>query len=79
MHPVLRLDHRTDRHRKPVRLRDAQCSRLPARSCLLDLNYLFHRRGVSLVRADAAACEPARQAHLELFRAYGARIGKAGA
>jgi hypothetical protein len=40
----------------------------------MDLNYLYHRRGVSLARAGRAACEPSRSAHLGLFRAYHQRI-----
>jgi len=43
----------------------------------MDLNYLYHRRGVSLARADTAACAPSRQAHLGLFAGYGARIAAA--
>jgi hypothetical protein len=45
----------------------------------MDFNYLYHRRGVSLARARTAASEPARRAHLELYRAYGARIVEARA
>lgn len=45
----------------------------------MDLNYLYHRRGVSLARAGVAACAPSRSAHLELFRAYGLRIAEARA
>ena len=40
----------------------------------MDLNYLYHRRGISLVRAADAACEPSRSAHLGMAQAYGARI-----
>jgi hypothetical protein len=36
----------------------------------LDFNYLFHRQQVSLMRAEAATCVPARQAHVELARMY---------
>jgi len=43
----------------------------------LDLNYLYHRRGVSLARADAAASSAARSAHLGLFTAYGVLIAEA--
>lgn len=41
---------------------------------LMDLNELYWRRGVSLVRARAAACHSSAQAHLGLFEAYGHRI-----
>jgi hypothetical protein len=40
----------------------------------MDLNYLYLRRGVSLARADGAACESSRSAHLGMAQAYGARI-----
>jgi hypothetical protein len=43
----------------------------------MDLNYLYHRRGVSLARASDAACERSRAAHLTLYRGYGARIAAA--
>lgn len=36
----------------------------------MDLNYLYHRRGHSLMMANCAASEPARQAHLGLVRGY---------
>lgn len=42
----------------------------------MDLNYLYHRRGVSLARAGRAACEPSRSAHLGLYRAYDERIAR---
>jgi len=40
----------------------------------MDLNYLFHRRGKSLMMAANASCEAARDAHLALARAYVERI-----
>ncbi|WP_176473063.1 hypothetical protein [Sphingomonas lenta] len=40
----------------------------------MDLNYLYHRHGVSLMRADAAACDGARVAHLGLAKGYALRI-----
>ena len=40
----------------------------------MDLNYLYHRRGKSLMMAASAACEPSRNAHLALARAYVAKI-----
>ena len=40
----------------------------------MDINYLYWRRGVSLARARAAACQASAQAHLDLFDAYGHRI-----
>ena len=40
----------------------------------MDINYLYWRRGMSLAYANAAACEPSRQAHLGLYEAYGHRI-----
>jgi hypothetical protein len=42
----------------------------------MDLNYLYHRRGKSLLMAEQAACEPSRTAHLELARGYVERIAK---
>jgi hypothetical protein len=41
---------------------------------LMDMNYLYWRRGVSLVRARGAACQASCQAHLGLYEAYGHRI-----
>ena len=41
---------------------------------LMDVNYLYWRRGVSLARARTAACSASAQAHLDLFEAYGHRI-----
>ena len=40
----------------------------------MDLNYHYHRRGQSLMMAANAACEPSRNAHLALARAYVVRI-----
>jgi hypothetical protein len=40
----------------------------------MDLNYLYHRRGQSLMMACNATSEPARTAHLGLARGYVARI-----
>lgn len=40
----------------------------------MDLNYLFHRQQVSLMRADAAGCVASRYAHRELARGYNDRI-----
>lgn len=40
----------------------------------MDLNYLYHRRGISLARALDAACARARSAHLGLYEGYGAAI-----
>lgn len=40
----------------------------------MDLNYLYLRRGVSLVRARDAGCAASHAAHLGLYEAYGQRI-----
>lgn len=40
----------------------------------MDLNYLYHRRGQSLMMAAHAACQPSRNAHLALADAYVAKI-----
>lgn len=40
----------------------------------MDLNYLYHRRGKSLMMAAQASCEAARNAHLALSLAYVERI-----
>ena len=40
----------------------------------MSLNYLYHRHGVSLLRAENAACEPARNAHRMMAKAYAGRI-----
>ena len=43
----------------------------------MDLNYLYHRHGVSLLMADRAVCEPSRSAHRTLAGAYAGRIAAA--
>lgn len=43
----------------------------------MDLNYLYHRYGVSLMRADNAACANSRDAHQAFAGAYRTRISKA--
>jgi hypothetical protein len=40
----------------------------------MDLNYLYHRRGVATYLARHARCEPSRQAHNAFARAYSGRI-----
>jgi hypothetical protein len=40
----------------------------------MDLNYLFYRQQVSLMRANTAGCREARRAHLGLARGYGDAI-----
>lgn len=40
----------------------------------MDLNYLFHRQQVSLMRADAAICVESRHAHSALARGYAGAI-----
>lgn len=42
----------------------------------MDLNYLFHRHQVSLMRADAAVCVEARYAHSALARGYADEIDR---
>jgi len=42
----------------------------------MDLNYLYHRRGKSLMMAAQARCEKSRAAHLDLARGYVARIAE---
>ena len=42
----------------------------------MDLNYLYHRRGKSLLMAARAACEQSRDAHLGLSRRYVERIAE---
>jgi hypothetical protein len=41
---------------------------------MTDLNYLYHRRGESLIRAAAAADEAAQRAHATLAGLYAQRI-----
>ncbi len=43
----------------------------------MDLNYLYHRHGVSLMMADRAACDPSRDAHRTLAKSYARRIADA--
>ena len=43
----------------------------------MDLNYLYHRHGISLLLADQASCAESRNAHLGLAAAYAARISDA--
>ena len=43
----------------------------------MDLNYLFHRHGVSLAMADRAMCDKSRDAHLEMAAAYADDIATA--
>ena len=40
----------------------------------MDLNYLYHRHGTSLMMAADAACERSRDTHLALARCYMERI-----
>lgn len=42
----------------------------------MDLNYLYFRRGKSLLMAAQASCERSRDAHLGLARGYVARIAE---
>ena len=42
----------------------------------MDLNYLYHRRGKSLIMAAEARCERSRDAHLGLARGYVAKIAE---
>ncbi len=42
----------------------------------MDLNYLYHRRGQSLMMAALARCEPSRAAHLALAHGYVAKIAE---
>ncbi|MGE5562400.1 MAG: hypothetical protein ACM3ZV_03740 [Bacillota bacterium] len=42
----------------------------------MDLNYLYHRRGTSLLMAARASCENSRAAHLGLASGYVARIAE---
>jgi hypothetical protein len=42
----------------------------------MDLNYLYHRRGKSLMMAARANCESARAAHLALANGYVAKIAE---
>lgn len=40
----------------------------------MDLNYLFHRHQISVMRADAASCLPSSASHRGLARGYAQRI-----
>jgi hypothetical protein len=40
----------------------------------VDLNYLYHRRGIATYLARHAACSNAREAHGAFARVYSARI-----
>jgi hypothetical protein len=40
----------------------------------MDLNYLYHRHGVSLVMAARASCDRSRDAHRSLAAGYAERI-----
>ena len=42
----------------------------------MDFNYLYHRQQVSLMRAEAAACDSSRAAHEGLARLYGSLIDR---
>lgn len=42
----------------------------------MDLNYLYFRRGKSLLMAAQASCERSRTAHLDLARGYVVRIAE---
>ena len=42
----------------------------------MDLNYLYHRRGESLMSAARATCEQSRDAHLALAHGYLAKIAE---
>jgi hypothetical protein len=40
----------------------------------MDLNYLYHRHGISLMMAERAACAQARAAHRGFATAYAGEI-----
>lgn len=40
----------------------------------MDVNYLYYRQQIERMRADAAACEASRTAHLDLAGRYDALI-----
>jgi hypothetical protein len=42
----------------------------------MDLNYLYHRRQVSLMRAEVASCAPSRAAHVGLAALYAGAIAE---
>lgn len=52
-------------------------SRLLKGAQKLELSYLYHRHGVSLLMAENAACERSRRAHRTLAKAYACRIADA--
>jgi len=60
-----------------VRLRDWHALPLTSKGAPVDLNYLYHRRGISLFMSQNAACERSRAAHLGLVGGYAARIAEA--
>lgn len=43
----------------------------------MDLNYLYHRHGVSLALAEHASCDRSRGVHRALATAYAERIARA--
>jgi len=43
----------------------------------MDLDYLYHRHGVSLLMAENAACDRSRRVHRFLAKAYAGRIADA--
>jgi hypothetical protein len=40
----------------------------------MDLNYLYHRHGISLMMAEQAACKRSRNAHRSFATAYADEI-----
>jgi hypothetical protein len=42
----------------------------------MDLNYLYHRRGKSLMMAAQARCERSRDAHIAMSLGYVAQIAE---
>lgn len=50
---------------------------LTSREPVVDLNYLYHRHGISLLLADQAQCAASRSAHLELAAGYAVKISDA--
>ena len=42
----------------------------------MDLNYLYHRRGKSLMMAASAGCPAVRNAHLALAHGYVVKIAE---
>jgi len=43
----------------------------------MDLNYLYHRYGISLQMAENAGCQSSRGVHRKLAEAYAAQIAEA--